>query len=95
MSTKKSQIKKVSEKLIKIPWNNEKLIWNIEDILHYVDLLEEVDITWVQPTISVVETWTAMREDIEIEKEVLPKELLNCSNQKVVANQIIIPNIMK
>ncbi len=32
MSTKKSQIKKVSEKLIKIPWNNEKLIWNIEDI---------------------------------------------------------------
>ncbi len=51
--------------------------------LHYVNLLEEVDITWVKPTISVVETWTPIREDVELEKEVLPKDLLACSKQKL------------
>jgi|GEM_PF-4977682 len=32
---------------------------------------------------------------VEVQKEVTPKELLACSNQKIVANQIAISNIMK
>ncbi len=93
MSTTQDQIKKVSEKLSKIPLS-KKIGWDTEGILEYVNLLDEVDTTGVEPTISVVSQWTPFREDVEVEKEVLPKDLLACSNQKVFANQIIIPNIM-
>ena len=95
MSITQEQIKKIAEKPSKIPWDNEKLIWNIKDILKYIDLLEEINTTWVKPTVSVANHKTTFRRDKEIKKEVLAKDLLECSEQKVVANQIIIPNIIK
>lgn len=95
MSGTQEQIKKIAEKLSKVPLENSKLWADIEGILKYMDMLEEVDTTWVEPTISVVETWTPLREDIIQEKTTDPKDLLACSNQKVVSNQIILPNIMK
>jgi hypothetical protein len=36
-----------------------------------------------------------LRDDFEAKKDVTPAELLACSNQKVVANQIAVANIMK
>lgn len=95
MSITQEEIKKIAEKLSKIPWDNEKLIWDLKEILKYVDLLWEVDTTWVKPTVSVVKKWMEFREDIVEEKNITTKELLNCSEQKVVGSQIVIPNIMK
>jgi len=95
MTVTQEQIQKTAEKLSKIPWNNEKLLWNITEILWYMDMLNEVDTTWVEPTVSVVDKWQPFRDDTLKEKSVSPKELLACSNQKVVSEQIILPNIMK
>lgn len=95
MSLTQEQIKKLSKNLSKIDMEDPKLRNDINNILSYIDLLNEVDTTWVKPTISVVETESKLREDVEVQKEVTPKELLACSNQKIVANQIAISNIMK
>lgn len=95
MTVTQEQIQKIAEKLSKVPGDNDKLTWNIQDILWYMDLLNELDTEGVEPTISVVTQWQGLREDTEKAKDPLPEELINCSNQKVVSNQIILPNIMK
>ena len=95
MSVTQEQMQKIAEKLSKVPGNNEALLGNIEDILNYMELLNEVDTQGVIPTVSVVKRWQESRKDILAEKETSPEQLLKCSNQKVVSNQIILPNIMK
>ena len=95
MSLTQEQIKKLSEVLSKIRLDDPKIVDDVNSIVGYINLLDEVDTTWVEPTVSVVEKESFLREDIETEKEIQPKELLDCSNQKVVANQIAISNIMK
>ncbi len=94
MSLTQEQIEKLSKNLSKIRIDNEKLAQDVNWILHYVDLLNEVDTTGVKCTTSVVESESILREDIE-KREVEPKDLLACSKQKVIANQIAISNIMK
>lgn len=96
MSIGQDELQKIAEKLSKIPGDNTKLLGNINDILSYMDLLEEVDTTWVIPTVSVVEWNAYLREDsLNNPTQTAPQELLACSNQKVVANQVVLPNIMK
>lgn len=95
MSLTQEQIEKLSKNLSKINVNSEKLTWNVNEILNYIDLLNEVDTTWVKPTISVIESENILREDIEKEKTVSREELLACSNQKIIADQIAITSIMK
>jgi len=94
MSLTQEQIEKLSKNLSKIKLDNEKLGQDINGILKYIDLLNEVDTTWIKPTISVVEKENILRDDIEI-RTINPKDLLACSNQKVIANQIAVSNIMK
>ena len=95
MSLTQDQIEKLSKSLSKIWVDNEKIADGVNNVLNYIDLLNEVETTWVQPTVSVIETNTKLRDDIlEEPKEIKPEELLACSNQKVVANQIAISNIM-
>lgn len=74
--------------------NEEKLLWNVNDILWYMDTLNEVDTTWVEATISVIDWKNKLRIDEEKNKEVKVSELLACSPQKVIQNQITITNIM-
>lgn len=95
MSVSQEQIQKIAEKLSKIPGDNKKLVGNIQDIIWYMDLLEEVDTTWVPATVSVIDNKKPLRPDTEVGKTLQPQDLLNCSDQKVVENQIILPNIMK
>jgi len=45
--------------------------------------------------VSVVKNGTPLREDVVLDKKTNPKDLLACSNQKVVSDQIVLPNIMK
>lgn len=94
MTLTQEQIKKLANNLCKLWDASEKLWWNINDILKYIDLLWEIDTTWVIPTISVIEKENVLRKDIEEEKEVSREELLKCSNQKIIQNQIAVSNIM-
>ena len=95
MSLTQEQIEKLSKNLSKIDLAEPKLVDDLNNILKYVDLLNEVDTTWVKATVSVLESENTLRDDFEGKKDVTPSELLACSNQKVVANQIAVANIMK
>jgi Asp-tRNA(Asn)/Glu-tRNA(Gln) amidotransferase C subunit len=61
-----------------------------------MDLLNEVDTSWVKPTTSVVENEknNILREDVE-KRTIVPTELLKCSWQKIIWEQIAVANIMK
>jgi Asp-tRNA(Asn)/Glu-tRNA(Gln) amidotransferase C subunit len=101
MSLTQEQIKKLAKNLCKLWDASEKLWWNINGILEYIDLLSEIDTTWVIPTISVIEKdldfelgYNILRKDIIKEKEISREELLKCSNWKIIQKQIAIQNIM-
>lgn len=95
MSISQEELKKIAEKLSKIPGDNDKLLWNITDIVGYMDLLSEVDTDGVIPTVSVVDDVANLREDtIQNPTEAHANEILKSTNQKVVADQIVLPNIM-
>lgn len=95
MSVTQEEIDKLSKQLSKINVNNEKIAWDTNDILSYIELLNEVDTTWIKSTVSIIESENILREDIEIKKDITRKDLLECSNQKIIADQIAITNIMK
>ena len=95
MSVTQEQIEKLSKNLSKIYTNNTKLWDNINSILEYIELLNEVDTKWVTPTISVVEKFNTLRKDEKRESKPDTKSLLECSNAKVIGNWIAISNIMK
>ena len=95
MSLTQEQIEKLSKNLSKLfPKNEEKLVWDVNEILWYMEMLNEVDTTWVKPTVSVIDTENKLRKDSIEKKQATNKELLSCSNQKVVWNQIAISSIM-
>ena len=95
MSISQDELKKIAEKLSKIPADNSALLWNISDILWYMDVLSEVDTQWVEATVSVVESNSTLREDvISNPTDTSGKDLLSTTQQKVVADQIVLPNIM-
>lgn len=95
MSISQDELKKIAEKLSKIPGDNDKLLGNITDILAYMDLLKQVDTTDVIPTVSVVQQDARLREDtIASPTNASAWDLLASTNQKVVADQIVLPNIM-
>ncbi len=95
MSLTQEQIEKLSKNLSKINVNTEKIGTGVNWILDYIDLLNEIDTTWIIPTISVIESENILREDIITERIVTREQLLACSNQKIIAKQVTITNIMK
>lgn len=94
MTLTQEQINNLSKNLSKISLKEDKMTEDINGILQYINLLNEVDTTWVEPTVSVVEKKSSLRKD-EISQKIPTKELLNCSNQKIISDQIAISNIMK
>jgi aspartyl/glutamyl-tRNA(Asn/Gln) amidotransferase C subunit len=54
MSVTQDQIKKIAKNLCKLPSEEVKLVNDVNDILKYVEMLNEVDTTGVEPTVSVV-----------------------------------------
>lgn len=96
MSLTQEQIEKLASNLAKIKTQNKKLPEDLNNILKYIDMLEEVDTSWVQPTISVIsDDQTILRNDILAEDKIQRKELLECSNQKIISDQIAIASIMQ
>jgi aspartyl-tRNA(Asn)/glutamyl-tRNA(Gln) amidotransferase subunit C len=95
MSLTQDQITKIISNLSKVSLENEeKALKNMNNILKYMDLLQEVDTKNVEATISVINKKNILREDIVINND-NQKELLNCSQQNIINNSIAIPNIMK
>jgi aspartyl-tRNA(Asn)/glutamyl-tRNA(Gln) amidotransferase subunit C len=95
MTVTQDQIKKIARNLCKLPWSDEAIIHDCQSILGYVDMLNEVDTTGVEPTVSVVSKKNILREDEEIKKFASWTELLKCSPQKVIANQVTVWGIME
>ena len=95
MSLTQEQIEKLSKNLSKINVDNKKIAWDINGILDYIELLNEVDTNWVKSTVSVIESDNKLREDIELKNNITREQLLTCSNQKIIADQIAITSIMK
>ncbi len=95
MTLTQEQIKKISQKLSKIPlkdWNTQN---QINEILKYFELLNEVDTKNIEPTYCVISKENNPRKDELTKKEISRQQLLNCSEQQIIADQIAISNIMK
>ena len=95
MSLTQEQIKKIAENLSKIPSTNPQIEQDLNNILKYFDLLNEVDTDNIEPTYSVILKKNTLRKDVLEDKKISRKQLLDCSNQQVVADQIAVANIMK
>jgi len=95
MSVTQEQIEKLSKNLSKISVDNEKIAEWVNWILEYIGMLNKVDTKLVEWTVSVIESENILREDVKKDKTIWRKELLNCSNQKIIADQITITSIMK
>jgi aspartyl-tRNA(Asn)/glutamyl-tRNA(Gln) amidotransferase subunit C len=95
MTLTQEQIIKISESLSKIPLDNPQIEKDLNNILEYFELLDEVDTENIKPTYSVISKKNILRKDELKEKAISRKELLDCSNQQVVADQIAVSNIMK
>ncbi len=91
MSITQEQIDNIIVNLSKLPNNGQQ--GDIKNIMEHMKILEEVDTTGVEPTVSVATHTWALREDIET-RFVEPSEVLQCSKQNIIANQITLPNIM-
>jgi aspartyl-tRNA(Asn)/glutamyl-tRNA(Gln) amidotransferase subunit C len=77
------------------PEELEKYRTNLSSVVDYVDTLASVpeeSLVGISPSFPFV---LPLREDVVKEKkDPTRKELLSCSPQRVVADQIAIPNIM-
>ncbi len=95
MSITQEILKNITHNLSKLKVADEaKILKNVNDLLNYMDTLNQVNTTWVEATISVINSKSKLRLDSVNEKIVKVKELLECSPQKVINNQIAISNIM-
>lgn len=95
MTLTQEQIEKLSKNLSKIDISDSNITQDLNNILNYVELLDSTDTSWVDATVSVFDSENILREDIEDKSKISPNDLLSCSNQKIIANQIAISNIMK
>ena len=82
-------------KLVRLSLNNEeveKFSKELTSILDYVEILQEVDTSGVEPTAQVTGLTNALRKDEIKESEASPKELLDCSPLPIVEKHIQTPS---
>lgn len=96
MSITQDQIKKITKNLAKLPNTWDKIEHDLNSILWYINVLNEIDTTWVLPTVSVTKNKPLSKyTDKKIDKKIEPFDLLKCSKNKIIAWQIALWNIMK
>ena len=95
MSLTQEQIKKLSINLSKLEEPKNDFVASSNDILGYMEMLNNVDTTDVASTISVSNIDNTLRADVETEKTLTKKDILSHTNQKVVADHIAVSNIMQ
>jgi Asp-tRNA(Asn)/Glu-tRNA(Gln) amidotransferase C subunit len=96
MSITQDQIKKITKNLAKLPIAWDKIEHDLNSILWYIKVLNEIDTSWVIPTVSVIKNKSINQYKAKETKTTAnPIELLKCSKNKIIAWQIAIWNIMK
>lgn len=96
MSITQEQITKITKNLAKLPKAWGKAEQDLNSILWYIDVLNELDTTWVPPTVSVTKNKPFSKYiDKKISRKIEPTQLLKCSKNKIIAGQIALWNIMK
>jgi Asp-tRNA(Asn)/Glu-tRNA(Gln) amidotransferase C subunit len=96
MSITQDQIKKITKNLAKLPNTWDKIEHDLNSILWYIKVLNEIDTTWITPTVSVTKNKSINHYKAKkTSKTANPTELLRCSKNKIIAWQIAIWNIMK
>jgi len=70
----------------------EKFTRELGSILEYVDMLQEVDTTSVEPTAQVTGLVNSFREDAMTGKDASPDELLETSPLPIIERQIETPS---
>ncbi len=93
MSITQEQMDNIIKNLSKLPNTNTKLEWDVKNIISYMEVLNEVDTTGIIPTVSVSDFPMNLRKDTEIRLS-SPQEILACSPQNIIGNQIALSNIM-
>jgi len=95
MSITQEEIEKIAKNLAKVDLHNpEWLAGSINSILNYIDILNEVDTTGVEPTVSVIEKKYSLSSEEKAIHPASSEELLACSPQEIIANQIAVKDIM-
>lgn len=96
MSITQDQIKKITKNLAKLPKGWDKIEHDLNSILWYINVLNEIDTKWVKPTVSVTKNKKFEKyKDKKVERNIDPIKLLKCSKNKIIAWQIALWNIMK
>ena len=93
MSITQDEMENIIKNLSKLPNVDPKMFEDTAKIIEHMEILQEVDTTWVEPTISVSGFSSILRKDIE-KRDIESKEVLDCTNNKIIANQIAVPSIM-
>ncbi len=70
----------------------EKFTTELTSILNYVDMLQEVDTSKVEPTGQVTGQTNSFREDVLREGGTMPDKLLECSPLPISDHQIVTPS---
>ncbi len=95
MTLTQEQIKKISKNLSKIDTQGMQIEKDLNDILDYFKLIDEIDTKDVEPTYCVISKENKLREDEISQDKINRKELLECSEEEIISDQIAISNIMK
>lgn len=94
MTLTQAQIEKLSINLSKLQAPESDFTESSNKILNYMEMLNNVDTTGVEPTINVSDIENKLRTDEETPKTLTREQLLANTQQKVVADQIAVSNIM-
>ncbi len=74
------------------PEETEKMTKDLGSILHYVDVLQEVNVDGVEPTAQVTGATNVFRADEVIASQASAEELLECSPLPIDDRQIVTPS---
>lgn len=70
----------------------DKMTTELSSILQYIDVLNEVDTSSIEPTSQVTGLTNALRDDIVKPSEAKPEDLLACSPLPILERQIQAPH---
>ena len=90
----KDQVRHIAKlaRLRLTPAEEEKFPKELTSILQYVDMLQEVDTSKVEPTAQVTGQVNALREDVVNPSPVSPDLLLATSPLPITDHQIVTPS---
>ena len=72
----------------------ESLTDDLGNILTFVNLLDELDTTNVEPTYQISQRYNAWREDEVDQSQLTPEQLLELAEGGVINNQIKVPKVL-